>query len=251
MPKPSTPEEFASFIDGLHKSLGQGCRSLEWHQAQRSEDDALVDWRHGRCRVPAQHVVARFLHTEYGVLTWQYARKTRMALDEQTIARWQDVFAQASVPAIEPPRVKVRIAGGEVVEIPQAKGDFLGARDGKCEVEAAAWVKIRGGHGDWLIADYLAVSFQEGVEPTSIRVEDVTSDPIVLLVDDPAPRLDARTWQAFAHQVPVDQAEAFHKKGDELSVLRFTIGFEDGPPTILYQGRVLSKAAKKAISRLK
>lgn len=245
---PLTPETFAPYIDLLRHELGKNCWSFEWSEEHRTDTELVLDWRHRGCAPhPAQHVVARYFLADGGVYSLQYARKTPTALEEETISLWQDVFSRVSTspPASGPSTVSLPIAGGEIIEIEVLDGMPLPAQDERAKVEVAGWIRTKGEFGETLVADSLAVSFEGDALPSWIRVEDVTTDPAMLLLDDPDPTVEGGAWRAAARKIPVEDAEAFSRPGDEASVLRFTIAFEDGSRTILYQARILSAAAKE------
>lgn len=220
---PSTPQTFAQSMDFLRHELGKNCRSFEWSETHRTDSELVVDWRHRGCAAPAQHVVARFFLSDGGLYSLQYARKTPTALEEETISLWQGVFSRVSTspPGRGPSKVNLPIAGGETIEIEVLDGMPLPAQDERARIDVAGWTRVEGELGQVEIADALVVSFQGNAIPTWIRVEDVTSDPVVLVLDDSNPTVKGGLWRAAVRRMQAEEAAELSRPGDEANVLPF------------------------------
>ena len=134
------------------------------------------------------------------------------------------------------------------LEISQKLGP-LPAKAGGLEVKLAAFM---------IDADKKQLNFQmsllveNGRTPRQIKVEDVTDEVAVLLVEDANPKLAQNVWQASAAPIPFadPRLKWVLEIGDSLRIYRFTVVTADGKTVELLQGSFTSSLVKSGIRQL-
>lgn len=144
-----------------------------------------------------------------------------------------------------------RISTGEKIQIPLAHGAPLHAKKGTIEVVYAAMIPGLLPEKKEMV--YLfAFNETSGRPPRSVRVEDVSDDAPVLLVEDLKPELrDKTNWRGKSASVPSSDPSLiwFTYLDDTMRVFRFTIVNADGETVVLNQGWYVPGWIKPGIRR--
>jgi hypothetical protein len=161
--------------------------------------------------------------------------------------------AQATAQA--PRLVEFKIAGGQTVQCPATDAGPLPARSGPYQMEVAAFMTGKAGDGKPPSLTFtFGLSVENNAAPARIRVEDVTDEAAILLVDDREPKLVKKYWRGDAAPTPVSEQSTpwiFDPK-TTIRVFKVTISARNAPDVILYQPAWYSAQAKRQIaSRVK
>jgi hypothetical protein len=85
----------ASFVDRIHRSMGQGCPSLVWTVIQQDDKRATFEWHDSGCGgFPPQAEMDRLAVGDQGVYRLAYAVKTKTALPAEKHKQWLAILAQ-------------------------------------------------------------------------------------------------------------------------------------------------------------
>lgn len=149
--------------------------------------------------------------------------------------------------------VEFKIAGGQVVKCPATDAGPLPAESGPYKMEVAAFMtgQDESKQHTFLIFTF-GISVQKKGKPTHIRVEDVSDESAVTLVDDKSPKIEKKYWRGDAAPLMVQESSTpwvFDGK-PTIRVFRVTISAKDGPDVVLYQPAWYSAQAKSQIARL-
>lgn len=130
-----------------------------------------------------------------------------------------------------------RTSTGQRVEMPLKNGAPVNAKQGSIEVLQAGMLPSR----DPTKAEAVYVfAYQDtqNVTPKSVRVEDVSGETTVLLVDDQSPKLTNKLWTGASRgfQTKDPEVEWLGHLDSDMRVYQITIEQADGRKLILHQG---------------
>ena len=134
-----------------------------------------------------------------------------------------------------PKTFKFPISGGEMVSISFNNGTIVPGEDDDFKIELAQFqVNGKGQPGVYLFRLWS----KKGAVPRSVKVEDVSENEPVVLLEDAAPKLTAdRRWICITPPVAADRENLRWVFEIEscFRIYRFTIGMPDGRAVVLYQ----------------
>lgn len=136
------------------------------------------------------------------------------------------------------PQARIRISTGERLVVNLRDGTVEGSHSKFAKVLGARFMinaQTKNGLYD------IAVAFAPGVQPASIRVEDVTDEKAVLLIQDDAPQLfENNAWRKASPPVDFesDSMKWIHHIDDSFRVYSFDITLKDGQKIVLRQASI-------------
>lgn len=143
-----------------------------------------------------------------------------------------------------------KIAGGQTVRCEVTEAGPLSARHGPYEMTTAGFSFGPDASGQHLALVFgFDLSVARRTKPTRIRVEDVTGEKAILLVDDQAPQTDRGFWSANAAPITVsrDSVPWLFETGPTTKVFRVTISAAKKADIVLYQPSIYAAATKAAL----
>ena len=130
-----------------------------------------------------------------------------------------------------------KTSDGQRIEMPLKNGAPVNAKQGSIEVIQAGMLPSRDATKKEAV---YAFAFRDdlNVVPKSVRVDDVSGEKTLLLVDDQAPKLTKLHWSGLSRGFKVTDSEVewLTHLDNEMRVYRFTIEQPDGRKVVLYQG---------------
>ena len=144
----------------------------------------------------------------------------------------------------------ITLSTGERIHIPLEKGSPVQASKGAYTVAHAALVPST--TPEKKEAVYLFALYVKSPQPPkSIRVEDVTDEHSVVMVDETEPKVVDQRWSATTKPyVATDPELAWVGHLDNsMRVFQFTIVAQDGTKTVIHQGWMVPGWAKAAMRR--
>ena len=141
-----------------------------------------------------------------------------------------------------------KISGGEIVYLPVTDSGPIPSEDEVAKIEVAGYL-IGPGKGENKRA-YLtwtfSVSFKQKKDLVSVRVEDVTDDKPILLVEDKLPIINNDIWKGKHKPLLIneDSLPWIYDKKTTIKVFKFTLTFKDNSTNIIYQPAWYSKQVK-------
>jgi DNA-binding transcriptional LysR family regulator len=148
------------------------------------------------------------------------------------------LFVLALAACVAPaPQARIRISTGERLLVNLRDGRVDGAENKFVKVLGARFMvsaKAKNGIYD------LGLNFAAGVEPTSIRVEDVTDEKAHLLLQDDAPTIEKGIWHKTTDPVDLNapSMQWMHEIDDSFRVYAFHITLKDGQKITLHQASI-------------
>jgi hypothetical protein len=146
-----------------------------------------------------------------------------------------------------------RVSTGERIQIPIKNGAPLHAKSGTIEI---AYVGVQPGlspeNKDKHFIYYFLVWENSGKAPRSIRVEDISDEKAVLMLEDLAPKLSPlKRWGAATRPYTAADPDMHWVSyvDDSMRVFRFTIINSEGQKIVLDQGWYLPTWAKATIRK--
>ncbi len=102
------------------------------------------------------------------------------------------------------------------------------------------------------VAFVFEIAVKEGLVPKHITIEDMTEDPVRVLVDDPAPRLANGHWKFTTPALDPKQpgTEWIIQLDDTIRVFRFTVTLGDGSQVVLKQPAMYPIVLKSIIRKM-
>lgn len=145
-------------------------------------------------------------------------------------------------------KFRTTISTGEKIEIPLQNGGPAPAKEGPIQVELALFLPATEKDQKGIRYQF-ALTDRSPTPPRSIRVEDVTDDHTVLLVEDRQPQLKDGRWLQRSAFIPgTDPSLSWLQYVDDaMRVFRFTVETADGRQVVLYQGWSIPGWAKTRI----
>ena len=138
------------------------------------------------------------------------------------------------------------VAGGEKIRVPLGANGAELANEGGVQIRGATFT--RGPEQKILYAFAFTDSRRRGLR--QVRVEDVSDDKAVLLVDDAQPKSESDgTWHGVAEPLEFKDPRMswIMTISNTLRVFRFTLTFSDGQTLVLHQGTFYSPAMKSLV----
>jgi hypothetical protein len=141
--------------------------------------------------------------------------------------------------------MRATIAGGQEITIPLGSHGIEPAREDGLEVDFASCTL----NNDKKLIYGFHLSDSRGRALRRIRVEDVSDDTPILLVDDAQPALKDKKWLGGSKPFePGDPAVAWVSTiTNSLRVFRFTVTLPDGRDVVLLQGSMFLNPMKAVI----
>ncbi|MEO6003276.1 MAG: hypothetical protein ABIZ04_21070 [Opitutus sp.] len=144
----------------------------------------------------------------------------------------------------------ITISSGERIHIPLDKGSPVQSSKGPYTVAHAALIPNTAEdkkEGVYLFALYVKTP----QPPKSIRVEDVTDEHAVIMVDEVDPKIENQRWSAKSKPYIAANPELawVTHLDNSMRVFRFTIVAQDGTKTVLDQGWMVPGWAKVGMRR--
>ena len=144
--------------------------------------------------------------------------------------------------------MRTTIAGGQEVTIPLGSHGIEPARAEGLQVDFASCTL----NNEKKLLYGFALSDSQGRTLRRIRVEDVSEDAPILLVDDAQPTFKDKKWIGSSKPFePSDPAVAWIATiTNTLRVYRFTVTLPDGRDVVLLQGSMFLNPMKAAIRQM-
>jgi hypothetical protein len=138
------------------------------------------------------------------------------------------------------------IAGGEKVRVPLGRGGPVLTNEAGVQIDTATFMP----NPDKKIVYIFAFTDSRSRALRSVRVEDVSDEAAVTIVDSAQPKLSpGGQWQAESE--PLDLSDPrlswFATITNSLRVFRFTLTFSDGQTLVLHQGAMFPAGMKAAV----
>jgi hypothetical protein len=142
------------------------------------------------------------------------------------------------------------IATGERIQIPLEKGSPALARKGTVGILHAGLVPNTAPDQKELYYLFI-LDDKSPTAPRSVKVEDVTEDNVVLMVDDQKPEFVSQRWSGKSRMFDGNDPHLvwITQLGDTMRVFRFTVTAADGSTTVLDQGWMVPAWAKVPMRR--
>jgi hypothetical protein len=140
------------------------------------------------------------------------------------------------------------VAGGEKIRVALARGATAPTTDDGVQIQVANFTVNK----DKKIVYVFAFNDSRGRALRSVRVDDVSDEAAVMLVDDAQPKLEpAGTWHRETEPLEFDDAKVgwFTTISNSLRVFRFTLTFSDGRKLVLHQGMLYPAVLKESVRR--
>ncbi len=138
------------------------------------------------------------------------------------------------------------ITGGKQLRVPIGRGGVEPAREDGVEVKLASFILNQ----DKKPIYAFALSDSRARAVRQIRVEDVSDETAVTLVDDTDPKVPANgTWNRETAPIELGDPRLawLVTISNTLRVYRFTVTFADGRTLVLHQGALFSAHVKEAM----
>lgn len=136
------------------------------------------------------------------------------------------------------PQARIKITGGEKVVVNLRDGTVEGSESKLVKVGIARlMMNVQNKNG---IYDF-GLIFSAGAVPTDIKIEDVTDEKSVVLMQDDKPVLDPQhRWRKTSDPVDVEieSMKWLHDIDDSFRVYRFVITFQDGQKLTLHHAAI-------------
>jgi hypothetical protein len=135
--------------------------------------------------------------------------------------------------ASQAPSVKLRIAGGEKITVDLGRGGVVGGENKDVKIEAAGIVPNATSKQ---VVFFFGVVFKTGGVPKSVKVEDVTEDAAVPMIEDSHPKLAGKAWRWSSPPVSPDNISLrwIHEIDESFRVYRFTIVLSDDRQIVVH-----------------
>lgn len=146
--------------------------------------------------------------------------------------------------AAQAPAVKLRIAGGEKIMVDLGRGGVIEGESKEVKVGVAGFMTNTQAKKGFYV---FGLELKTMPALISMKVEDVTDDNVVLLVDDRSPKLAGRIWRwATPLQSPDEKTLRWIQEiDDSFRVYRFTIALSDGRQLVLHHAAFYPAFAKE------
>jgi len=131
------------------------------------------------------------------------------------------------------PSARVTVAGGQKVTVSMATGRVEGSENQYFKVETATFltnkVKKQGTY-------VFRIAFFGDAVPESIKIEDVSENKALLMVQDTKPAMVGREWHYVCEPVGLDDVSAkwIHDIDDSFRIYLFTVTLKDGQVIPVY-----------------
>lgn len=150
--------------------------------------------------------------------------------------------------------VGFKIAGGEIVKCPTTDGGPLPAEFGSYKMEDAGPIIEKDSDGKRMFMVFtFGMSVKQNAEPNHIKVEDVTDDNALTIVDDTSPKPENGYWKANADPVLITRESVpwLYDTEPTIKIFRITIEDKNSPEKIiLYQPAWFPVVAKTTLLTL-
>ncbi len=102
------------------------------------------------------------------------------------------------------------------------------------------------------VAYVFEIAVKEGLVPRHVTIEDMTEDPVRVIVDDPAPKVVAGHWKFTTAALDPKQpgTEWIIQLDDTIRVFRFTVTLADGSQVVLKQPAMYPIVLKSIIRKM-
>ena len=173
------------------------------------------------------------------------AETPQVRISRFCVIGWCALFAIAGGCATGDYAFVTTIASGQRIQIPLKNGSPERAKKGNVTIMHAGLVPS--GTPETKALNYLfGLEDRSPKPPTEVRVEDVTEDHAVLMVEDKNPTLKQNFWSATSklYSGSDPEMEWISHLDNSMRVFRFTITSADGTKTVLDQGWMVPGWAK-------
>jgi hypothetical protein len=149
------------------------------------------------------------------------------------------------------PQSAVQVPGGETIKLERSGAGFKQAQNDRIAIAEAVLQAVNFDGNSYLRWTF-AIRPKQATQLGSIRIEDVTNAPSLVLVNDVSPQLENGLWRENAGLMEVSSPALnwLSGPGESVRIFKFTIGEPDGQSYVLYQGAMQLPAAKQAIRRM-
>jgi hypothetical protein len=150
--------------------------------------------------------------------------------------------------ASSPSRLSVPIAGGQTVHLEREGTGFKHAENDRIIIAEASLQAVNLDGKNYLRWNFV-LKPKQTTTLNMIRIEDVTDDAALIMVNDVAPQLEDGKWTETAGLMDVSGPSArwLFQANESIRVFRITINEMDGQSEVLYQGVQYTPASKEAI----
>jgi hypothetical protein len=140
------------------------------------------------------------------------------------------------------------IAGGEKIRLPMGRGGIAPANEGGVQIQVANFRVSK----DKKIIYVFAFTDSRGRALRKVRVQDVSDEAAVTLLDDAQPKSEPDgTWHRETEPLEFGAPRAgwLATISNSVRVFRFTLTFSDGQILVLNQGMFYPAAIKESVRR--
>ena len=146
--------------------------------------------------------------------------------------------------------VELKIAGGQIVKCAVNSAGPLPAESGPYKMTGAGFALGPDESGK-RVALIFAFNLETGgkAKPSHITVEDVSEDPVSMMVDDPSPKIEKKAWSGRAKPVVVSEKTTpwLYDGQRTVMIFRVTISAKDSPDVVLYQPALYAAQMKASV----
>jgi hypothetical protein len=140
----------------------------------------------------------------------------------------------------------IAVSGGQNLAFTRVGAGFVKAENERFVVDEAGLTTYRT-EGKNFVRWQFALMPKQETGPREVRIEDVTNDSPILVLEDRAPRIDERRWSRQSALIRANPRSIpwLFEFGRTTRVFRITVRETNGKTSILYQAVLFTPKAKK------
>jgi hypothetical protein len=148
--------------------------------------------------------------------------------------------------AHQPMSETITVSGGQNLSFNRVGAGFVKTENDRLVVDEAGLTTYRT-EGKNFVRWQFAIMPKEQTALRLVRIEDVTDDRPVLILEDRAPRIDERRWSRQSNLIRANTRSIpwLFEFGRTTRVFRITVRETNGRTSILYQAVLFTSKAKK------
>jgi hypothetical protein len=148
--------------------------------------------------------------------------------------------------AHQPLTESIRVSGGQNLTFTRVGAGFVKAENGRFVIDEAGLTTYRT-EGKNFVRWQFAIMPKRETALRVVRIEDVTDDSPILVLEDRAPRIDERRWSRQSALIRANPRSIpwLFEFGRTTRVFRITVRETNGKTSILYQAVLFTPKAKK------